>query len=117
MNNLYEKLRSENDNHFYSFIFGDFDFKNITKKNIYSVGSSNIVKIFGKTINNKTIVININVPYYKKYHPEKLEATSFGFLGIPIEYNKIDKHISNEINIISFKQKFINGLIEIYNQL
>jgi len=32
MNNLYEKLRSENDNHFYSFIFGDFDFKNITKK-------------------------------------------------------------------------------------
>lgn len=77
---------------------------NIIGEDIYVVGDSITVRFF-KRVDGETKAISLDIPYYTKQHPEKLEATKWSLFSV-FEYTKRDAYTSEEVDWASFKNKF-----------
>lgn len=90
----------------------NFSLKELTGLDISVVGDMEAVRLFRRYDARQTIAISIDIPYYNKNHPEKMEATSFNMFAV-FEYTKREAYTTQEIDWLSFKEKFNECLLKI----
>lgn len=86
--------------------------KEFTGLDIYMHGDMKTIRFFRHIERNQVIAISLNIPYYKKYHPERMMATEFNMFTV-FEYTKQDAYTTQEIDWQSLKVKFNECLLKI----
>jgi hypothetical protein len=90
----------------------NFSLKELTGLDIYMVGDMQKVRLFRRYEDGQTRAISLNIPYYDKHHPEKMEATKFNMFAV-FEYTKRESYTTQEIDWTSFKGKFNECLLKL----
>jgi len=96
-----------------SIIANNISLKEFTGKDTYMFGDMETVRFFNKDKTGKMLAVSIDIPYYEKEHPEKMEATKYNIFTV-FEYTKREAYTTREIDWNYFKEKFKDALIELY---
>lgn len=92
---------------------GNFSLKELTGLDICTHSNLETVRFIRLFEDGRLKGISFTIPYYNKYHPEKMVATSFGMFGNVLEYTKEKSYSSQEIDWHRSKIKFNECLIKI----
>jgi hypothetical protein len=78
-----------------------------------TTGLDNKLAIHKRTgLNEERLSIQLDIPVYQVKHPEKYEATKFGFFAVR-EYTKREAHTEERVSLPLFKKMFIEACLKL----